>query len=140
SSKRLDLLHELVPNAAVIAVLVNPNNANAELELNEIQVAARTLGSQLVVAQASTEREIDAAFENLVQRHAAALFVAGDAYFNNNRRDQIAALAARHALPTSSASRENVVAGMLMGYGANREDSSRQWGRYVGRVLKGEKP
>jgi putative ABC transport system substrate-binding protein len=139
SSKRLELLHQLSPNATVIAVLLNPNNANVELELNEIQVAARALGLQLVLLRAGTEREIDAAFASLVQQRAAALYVSGDAYFTV-RRQQIVALAARHALPTSASSREQVVAGVLMSYGASREDSSRQFGNYVARVLKGEKP
>jgi putative ABC transport system substrate-binding protein len=139
SSKRLELLHQLVPNAAVIALLLNPNNANAELELNETQVAAQILGRQLIVVRASTEREIDAAFANLVQQRAAALHIGADALFNS-RRDQIAALGARHAIATSGGNREHAVAGMLMSYGANREDSSRWFGRYVGRVLKGDKP
>ena len=120
-------------------MLLNPNNANAELELNETQVAARALGLQLILLRAGTEREIDAAFANLVQQPAAALYVSGDAYFTV-RRQQIVALAARHALPTSGSSREQVVAGVFMSYGASRVDSSRQFGNYVGRVLKGEKP
>jgi putative ABC transport system substrate-binding protein len=139
SSKRLQLLHELVPNAARIALLLNPNNANAELELNETQTAARALGLQLIVVRASTEREIDTAFANLAQQGADAVFTAGDAYLFS-RRDQIVALAARHRLPTSSSTRDYSDAGGLMSYGADRLDSGRQWGLYVGRILNGEKP
>jgi ABC-type uncharacterized transport system substrate-binding protein len=139
SSKRLQLLHELVPNAARIALLLNPNNANAELELNETQTAARALGLQLIVVRASTELEIDTAFANLAQQGAAAVFTAGDAYLFS-RRDQIVALAARHRLPTSSSTRDYSEAGGLMSYGADRLDSGRQWGLYVGRILNGEKP
>jgi putative ABC transport system substrate-binding protein len=120
-------------------MLLNPSNANAELELNETQAAARALGLQLIVLRAGTEREIDAAFVNLVQQRAAALYVSGDAYFGS-RSEQIAYTALRHAMPTSRSSREHVVAGCLMSYGANRLDSSRQFGNYVARILKGEKP
>jgi putative ABC transport system substrate-binding protein len=139
SSKRLELLHQLVPNAAVIAVLLNPNNPIAELELNDTQVAARSLGLQLLVLRASTEREIDAAFENLIQERAAALYVTGDAYLGS-RREQIAYMALRHAVPTAFGARTQAAAGGLMSYGANREDSVRQFGIYTGRVLKGERP
>jgi putative ABC transport system substrate-binding protein len=139
SSKRLELLHELLPKAAVIAVLVNPNNLNTELELNETEIAARTLGLQLIVLRASTEREIEAAFADLVQQRAAALYVGADGFLGS-RSEQIAYMALRHAIPTSRSSREHVLAGGLMSYGANRRDSSRQFGRYVGRALKGEKP
>ena len=140
SAKRLELLHQIVPNAAVVAVLLNPGNASAELELNETEIAARALGLQLVVLRASTENEIDAAFANLVQQRAAALFMSGDAFLNNNRREQINALAARHKVATSFGNSENAAAGGLMSYGANRLDSSRQFGVYTGRILKGEKP
>ena len=139
SSKRLELLHELVPSAAVIAVLVNPKNLNAELELNETEIAARTLGLQLIVLRASTEREIEAAFADVVQQRAAALYVGADGFLGS-RSEQIAYMALRHGIPTSRSSREHVVAGGLMSYGANRRDSSRQFGRFVGRVLKGERP
>jgi putative ABC transport system substrate-binding protein len=138
SSKRLQLLRELVPNATRIALLLNPNNANADLELHEAQNAVQTIGVQLIVARAGTEREIDAAFASLAQQQAGAVFTAGDAYFYS-RRDQIAALAERHRLPTTSSTRDYTQAGVLMSYGAAREDSGRQWGLYVGRVLKGEK-
>jgi putative ABC transport system substrate-binding protein len=139
SSKRLELLHQLVPDAAVIAVLLNPNNANVELEKNETEAAARALGLQLIMLRASTDREIDDAVASLVQQRAAALYVTGDAFFGL-QREQIAALAARHAIPTSASGRFQVEAGILMSYGANRVDSSRQFGVYVARVFKGEKP
>jgi putative ABC transport system substrate-binding protein len=139
SSKRLELLHQLVPNAAVIALLLNPNNANAELELNETEVAARALGLQLIVFRASTEREIVTAFTNLLQQGTAALHIGGDAFFFS-RRDQIVALAARHGVAMSHSNRETVEAGGLMSYGANLADSYRQAGVYVSRILKGEKP
>ena len=140
SSKRLELLHELVPKAGVIGLLLNPNNANAALELQETESAAATLGLQLLVEKAGTEWEIDAAFADLARQGAAALQLAGDAYFFD-QRDQIVALGARHGIPVSgSGSRETIVAGSLMSYGADLLYSARQWGRYVGRVLKGEKP
>jgi putative ABC transport system substrate-binding protein len=139
ASKRLQSLHELIPNAGRIGLLINPGNANAELELTEMQIAARTLGVGLIVERAAAEREIDAAFASFVRERAAAVVTAGDAYFFS-RREQIAALALRHGLPTSSSTRGYVEAGILLSYGADRRDSGRQWGLYVGRVLKGEKP
>jgi putative ABC transport system substrate-binding protein len=139
SSKRLELLHEIVPSAGVIAVLLNPNNANAELEFNETEVAARALGLQLIVLRASTEREIDAAFADLVQQRTAPLYITGDAYLGL-RGEQIAYMALRHGIPTSGSTRQHVAAGILMSYGGNRLDSSRHFGSYVARVLKGEKP
>ena len=139
AAKRLELLHQLVPNAKIIAVLLNPKNAIVELEKNEMQEAARALGLQLVILQASTEREIDGSFANLVQQRAGALLVSGDVLFND-RREQIAELAARHAVPTSCADRQEAVAGGLMSYSASIIDTFRQAGKYVGRILKGEKP
>src|SRR5262249_19093096 len=105
SSKRLELLHQVVPKASVIAMLVNPDNANAELELNDTQVAAHALGLQLTILKANTEGEIDGAFASAVRQRAAAVFLSGDAYFMGHR-DQVAALGLRHKLPTSSVSRE----------------------------------
>jgi putative ABC transport system substrate-binding protein len=139
AAKRLELLHQLVPNANIIAVLLNPKNAIIELEKNEMQEAARALGLQLVILQASTGHEIDGSFANLVQQRAGALLVGGDVLFND-RREQIAELAARHAVPTSCADRQEVVAGGLMSYSASIIDTFRQAGKYVGRILKGEKP
>jgi putative ABC transport system substrate-binding protein len=138
-AKRLELLRQLVPTANVIAVLLNPKNASVELEKSDLQEAARSLGLQLVFRQASNEREIDESFTNPDQQRADALLVSGDVFFND-RREQIAVLAARHALPTSCANREEAVAGGLMSYGANLNDTYRQAGHYVGRILKGEKP
>jgi putative ABC transport system substrate-binding protein len=129
----------LVPGAARIGLLLNPNNANVDLELDETKIASRALGLQLIVIRASTESDIDAAFGSLVQQGAAAVFTTGDAYFFS-RRAQIAALALRYGLPTSSSTREYAEAGVAMSYGANRLDSGRRWGLYVGRVLNGEKP
>jgi putative ABC transport system substrate-binding protein len=138
AAKRLELLHETVPMAAAVGILLNPNNSNAGFELNETETAARTLGLQLVVVRASNEREIDAAFATLVQQQATALLVAGDQYLYS-RRSQIVLLATRHAIATS-ASREQVVAGGLMSYAANLSNAYRQAGIYIARILKGEKP
>jgi putative tryptophan/tyrosine transport system substrate-binding protein len=139
SSKRLQLLHQLAPNAARVALLINPNNTNADQESKETQTAARALGLQLIVVRAGTEREIDLAFASLVRQEAAAVLIASDLYLYS-RRDQIAALAARHRLPTASTTREYAEAGLLMSYAGDRLDAGRMWGLYVGRVLKGEKP
>jgi putative ABC transport system substrate-binding protein len=139
SAKRMDLFHRLVPNAAVIAVLLNPKNANVELEGHQAQEAARLLGLQLVLLQATGEREIDEAVASLIQQGAAALIVSGDAMFYG-RRVQIAELALRHNIPTSCPYRDQTAAGCLMSYGANISETFRQAGNYVGRILKGEKP
>ena len=139
SSKRLELLHQLSPNAARVALLFNQNNMNAEQESKETQAAARALGLQLTFVQAGTEREIDAAFASLVQQKAAAVLIAGDVYLYS-RRNQIAALAARYRLPAASTDRGYAEAGLLMTYGADRQDAGRTWGLYVGRVLHGAKP
>jgi putative ABC transport system substrate-binding protein len=138
-SKRLGLLHQFVPDANVIAALLNPKNANFELEKNETQEAARTLGLELVLLQASTEREIDDSFMTLTQQHAATLFVAGDAFLGGHA-EQIAKLAVRNGIPTSFGLREQAAAGGLMSYGASITEAVRQAGNYVGRILKGEKP
>jgi putative tryptophan/tyrosine transport system substrate-binding protein len=138
-SKRLELLHELVPAATAIGVLVNPTNPNAQSELSDLEAAARVLGLHLHVANASSEREIDAAFARFGELRVNALFVAADAFFNS-RRDQLIALAARHALAASYNVRDHVAAGGLMGYGASLTDANRQVGVYAGRILKGEKP
>ena len=139
TAKRLELLHQLVPNANVIAVLLNPKNLNVELEKKETQEAARALGLQLVPLQASTEREIDDLFANLAQQHVGGVLASGDVLFSD-RRQQIAELAVRHTVPTCFAGRLQVVAGGLMSYGARNSDTFRQAGNYVGRILKGEKP
>jgi putative ABC transport system substrate-binding protein len=138
TAKRLEFLHEIIPNAA-IAMLVNPNNANAELELRETEIAARTLGLQLVVVRASDEREVDEAFAILMQQRSIALLVAADAYLNRFG-SPIVTLATRHGIPTSVVSRDLVVSGGLMSYGTDWLNSSRQAGIYISRILKGEKP
>jgi len=139
-AKRLGLLHELVPAASVIAVLANPNYPDVGFELKDIEEAARVLGLQLHVANASSEREIDAAFASLVQRRADALLVTGDPFVSSSRSDQLIALAARHRLPSMHSSRETAVAGGLMSYAPSLRDAYRQAGNYTGRVLKGDKP
>jgi ABC-type uncharacterized transport system substrate-binding protein len=138
-SKRLGLLRELAPNAAIIGVLLNPNSPAVELQLRDIPDAARAIGQQIVILEANNERDIDAAFATLVQRRIGALLVAGDPLFSN-RRDQIVALAARYSIPTIYYIREFAAAGGLMSYGANLGDAFRQAGIYSGRILKGEKP
>jgi putative ABC transport system substrate-binding protein len=138
-SKRLELLHELVPAATAIGVLINPTNLTAQSETSDVQAAARVLGLRLLVENASSEREIDAAFARFVQQRVNVLHVASDGFFTA-RRDQLAALAARHALPASYGVRNNVAAGGLMSYGASATAAYRQAGVYTGRILKGEKP
>jgi putative ABC transport system substrate-binding protein len=135
-AKRVELLHELVPKANVIAVLVNPENANAESAVMQAQEAARLLGQQVHVLQARTEREIDAAFAAVSQFRAGALFVASDGFFLH-RREQFGAWAAHHAVPSSFELREFVAAGGLMSYGASLGEVYRQAGIYTGRILKG---
>jgi putative ABC transport system substrate-binding protein len=139
-AKRLGLLHDLMPKAVRIAVLVNPANATvAEITLREIPEAARALGLQVQVLNASTSREIEAAFATLVRDRADALFVAPDVFFTS-RRVQLATLAARHAIPATYGIREYVEVGGLMSYGADVVDAYRQLGVYTGQILKGAKP
>ena len=135
-AKRVELLHELVPKANVIAVLVNPENANAESAVMQAQEAARLLGQQVHVLQARTEREIDAAFAAVSQFRAGALFVARDGFFLY-RREQFGAWAAHHAVPSSFALREFVAAGGLMSYGASLGEVYRQAGIYTGKIING---
>jgi putative tryptophan/tyrosine transport system substrate-binding protein len=139
TAKRLQLLHELVPSATLIAVLVNPNNPAVEADAREMQEAAHTIGLQLHLLKASTESDIDNAFASLVERRAGALLVATDGFLLG-RCNQLAALAARHALPAVYSYRQCVVAGGLMSYDTSLTDASHQAGIYVGRVLKGAKP
>jgi putative tryptophan/tyrosine transport system substrate-binding protein len=138
-AKRLGLLHQMVPTAALIAVLMNPKNPNAEALSKEIPEAARAVGQQIHTLTASTERDLDAAFKTASQLGAGALLVAADPFFNS-RRDYIVALAARHAIPAMYEQREFALAGGLMSYGTNLPHGYRQTGLYTGRVLKGEKP
>jgi putative tryptophan/tyrosine transport system substrate-binding protein len=137
--KRLQLAHELVPTATIIAVLVNSTNPNTEALVRDLQAAARTLGLQLHVLHASTERDFDTVFATLVQLRAGALVIGTDAFFNS-RSEQLATLALRHAIPAIYQERAFVAAGGLMSYGANVADAYRPAGGYAGRILKGEKP
>ena len=137
--KRLELLSELVPQAGVIALLVNPNNASAERMMRDVQEAARAKGVQLHILKAGTESEIDAAFATLVQLHAGALVVGTDPFFNS-RREQLVALASRHAVPAIYEWREFAAAGGLISYGPSLTAAYRQVGIYAGKILKGAKP
>jgi putative ABC transport system substrate-binding protein len=137
--KRLGLLHELLPRAARFAVLVNSSDPNVASMITDVRAAASTVGRQVEVVFASTNREIEAAFASLAQKRADALLVNPSQLFVN-RRVQLATLAAHYRVPASYSSRENVEAGGLMSYGASITDRSRQVGIYTGRVLKGEKP
>ena len=139
AAKRLELLHELVPTAATVGLLMNPTGAISEPESKDAEAAARTLGLPVYVETATSEREIDAAFASFDQRKINALFVTGDPFFVTQRH-QLVALAARYALPTSYSTRESVEAGGLFFYGSSQDDAYRQIGTYAGRILKGEKP
>jgi len=137
--KRLELMHQLVPTATTIAVLLNPTYPSAETELSDMQAAARTLGLQMHLLRASNKHEIDDAFATLVQLRAGTLVITSDPFFNT-RTKQLAALALRHAVPTIFQYREFAAAGGLMSYGGSNIASYRQAGVYTGRILKGEKP
>ena len=137
--KLLELLHEMVPTATIMALLVNPANPNAESTVRDLQAAARTLGLQLHVLNASTEGDFDAVFATLRQLRAGGLVIGGDVFFTG-RSEQLAALTLRHAMPSIYQPRAFVAAGGLMKYGAIATDAYRQAGVYTGRILKGEKP
>jgi putative ABC transport system substrate-binding protein len=137
--KRLGLLRELVPTATLIAVLLNPANRSFDEQLSDIQEAARAVGQQIYILNASSEREIDAAFASVVQLRAGAILVAADSVFNS-QRDQLVALAARYTIPAIYHIRELAVAGGLMSYGVNLADGYHQAGLYTGQILKGTKP
>ena len=137
--KRLDLLFELVPETRVIALLVNPNNPTAETIMGDVQEAARVKGMQLDIVKAGTESEIETAFAFLVQLQAGALVVGGDPFFNS-RREQLAALASRHAIPAIYEYREFPAAGGLISYGPSLTNTWREVGIYAGKILKGAKP
>ncbi len=139
AAKRLELLHEVAPNAVVIGLLVNPTVGTTEKDIKEALDAARVLGLELRVLNASNESQIDTAFSMLVQWRAGGLLIAGGNYFTI-RSDQLASLAARHKVPTIFNVRDFPVAGGLMSYGASPADGYRIGGIYVGRILKGEKP
>jgi putative tryptophan/tyrosine transport system substrate-binding protein len=140
-TKRLELLRQLVPKAATIAVLVDPgpNVPEAERELRDIQAAAHASGQELIVVEVRSDRDIEAAFATFARRGAGALFVGTSAFFNS-RRERVAALAIRHALPASYVQSEFAAAGGLMSYGTSITDAYRLAGIYAGRILKGEKP
>ena len=139
-AKRLGLLHELVPKAVRIAVLINPANAPvAETMLREVPEAARAIGLQIQVLNASTRREIELAFATIVRDRAEAVFVAPDSFFAS-RRVQFVTLSTRFGIPSSHTSRDVVEAGGLMSYGADIGDMYRQVGAYTGQILKGAKP
>ena len=137
--KRLELLREMVPGAARIAVLVNPGNIAIETTLRDVQSAARVMGLQIQVLKASTSREIDAAFATFVRERPDAVFVGLDVFFIS-RRAQLVNLASRHALPTIYPLRDFAEFGGLMSYGTNIADTFRHIGVYAGRILKGAKP
>jgi putative tryptophan/tyrosine transport system substrate-binding protein len=140
TAKRLDLLRELVPGAARVGVLVNPTNATTtESTLRDVVVAARATGLQIKVLNASTSREIEAAFASFMRERSDVLFIASDPYYHS-RRAQLVVLAARHTIPATYAQREFTEAGGLMSYGTNIADAYRQIGVYAGRILKGANP
>jgi ABC-type uncharacterized transport system substrate-binding protein len=138
--KRLEILHELLPAAKTFALLVNPTNPYAELLSRNLQAAARTLGLQLHILHASTERDFDTGFATLVQSRAGGLVIGGVEVFFDSRHGQLAALALRHSVPTIYQGRDFALAGGLMSYGGSTMDLYRVAGVYTGRILKGEKP
>jgi putative ABC transport system substrate-binding protein len=138
--KRLQLMHELLPTATSMALLVNPANAtNAEAEVKVLQATARALGLKLNVLHASTDRDLDAIFATLVEQRVGGLVIGPDSFLQS-RTEQIVALATYHAVPTVTPYREFALAGGLVSYGGNLAESWRQAGIYTGRVLKGERP
>ena len=138
-AKRLELVSEVVPGATVLALLVNPSNPNAEPDTRDLQTAAQALGRRLIVLTASTDGDIEGAFTAAVERNVRAMFINIDSFLTS-RNPQIAALAARHRIPTIHPFREYVATGGLMSYGASFADAWRQSGGYVGRIVKGAKP
>jgi putative ABC transport system substrate-binding protein len=137
--KRLELLRELLPAPGAIALLINPDNANAEDHSNQVQTAARRVGQPIEVFRATSDREIDAAFAAIVSRGIRALLVLDDPFFSF-RREQLVALAARNSIPTIYSSRGFTVAGGLVSYGSSIRENNRQAGVYVGKILRGAKP
>jgi putative ABC transport system substrate-binding protein len=137
--KRLELLHELVPTATIIAALVNPNYSGAETQWKDLQAAARLLGLEIHVLYASTERDFDTVFATLIQLRAGALVISADPFFTSRSR-QLAALTIQNAVPAIFQYREFAAAGGLMSYSASSTDAYRLAGVYTGRILKGEKP
>src|SRR3954449_9079084 len=139
TAKRLELLSELVPQAGVVALLVNPNSSSGERVIHDVQQAARAKGVQLSILKASTDTEIDAAFASLIEGPAGALLVGADPFLSG-RREQLVALASRHAVPSIYAWREFAASGGLISYGASLTSAFRLLGTYAGKVLKGAKP
>jgi putative ABC transport system substrate-binding protein len=139
TAKRLELLRALVPSATRVAVLINSSGPNAETTVRDVETAARTMGLQIQVLNASTNREINAAFATFERERADALFVGTDPFFTD-RRVQLANLASRHAIPAAYSGRQYAEVGGLMSYGSNLVDALRQVGAYIGRILKGAKP
>ena len=137
--KRVGLLHELVPTAALMGVLLNPNNALFEFQLKDVREAARSIGQQIHILHASSERDVHTAFRSFDHMRVQALLVGADPFFNG-RREQLVTLAAHYAIPAIYELREYVAAGGLMSYGTNLPDAYRQIGIYTARILKGEKP
>jgi putative ABC transport system substrate-binding protein len=139
AGKRLGLLHEIVPKAAVLALLVNPTNPNAEPDTKDVHATAIAIGRELRVLAANTDRDLETAFTAMVQQRVGGLIVNIDQFFTS-RLEQLLAMAARHAIPAIYDRRDFPAAGGLMSYGTDRSESIRQSGIYVGRILKGEKP
>jgi putative tryptophan/tyrosine transport system substrate-binding protein len=137
--KKLEVVHELIPQSAVIAVLVNPNNPQADTQADDLQAAGGVLGRQLMILKAGSVADIDTAFATLAPQGVKAVVIVGDPFFNS-RRKQLIALAARYAIPAIYSNRENVDEGGLISYGASLPEAYRQVGIYVGRILKGAKP
>jgi putative ABC transport system substrate-binding protein len=138
-AKQLGLLHELIPGATNFGFLINPNNPNADSDTNNARLTADALGRKIIVVKARTREDIDDAFAQLSQERANALLVSADPLFSGSR-EQLAALAARHVLPTMFNSREFVLTGGLLSYGPDQADAYREAGIYVARILSGEKP
>jgi putative ABC transport system substrate-binding protein len=139
TGKRLALLHDVVPAISTVGLLINPNDPEESSESADVQDAARRFNLKLVVMNASTEREIDAAFATFAQQQVGAVVVGSDPFFVS-RREQIISLASRHAMPTIGTVREFVAAGALMSYGNSLKEAYRHAGLYVGRILRGAKP
>jgi putative ABC transport system substrate-binding protein len=139
TAKRLEILREVVPKASVIGVLLNPDGATAQEQLEEVEKAARALDQRVEILNAGSEREIDTAFATITEKKIGALIVGADPFFVV-RTDQLVGLAARHAIPAIYEWREFAEAGGLMSYGSDRSEAYRQVGKYAGRILKGEKP
>jgi putative ABC transport system substrate-binding protein len=138
-AKRLELMHELVPKATAIGMLVNPNNPISKSQFQDLQETAHAIGQQFIVLNASTEHDLDMAFSTLLERGCGGLVVSGDPFFTA-QRERIVALAARHAVPTIYQWREFAIAGGLVSYGPSLTDAYRRAGVYAGRILKGDKP